>query len=68
MTTTKARQTGTLITMTVGDTESWMLTCEKHDVCCEFYTKREARSFAASPIDWCEGCGDEWAARQAVSA
>jgi hypothetical protein len=68
MATTKARQTGTLVTLTTGDDAAWMLTCEKHDLCCQFDSKREARSFAASPIEWCQGCGDEWAARQAVTA
>jgi hypothetical protein len=55
--TTRARQTGTLVTLTEGDDLPWMLTCETHELCCEFETKREAIDFRSSPIDWCEECG-----------
>lgn len=55
---TKARQTGTYVWMEEGDDLAWMLTCEEHDLCCEFDTKREAVSFRSSPIDWCEECAD----------
>ena len=63
-TTTKARQTGALITLCEGDDLPWMLVCETHDgICCEFETKREAIYFRSSPADWCEKCGCEWAAK-----
>ena len=53
----KNRQTGTWISLNVGDDSAFMLVCEDHDRVCEFGTLSEARSFAASPIDWCEECG-----------
>lgn len=61
--TTTSRQTGTSVTLTPGDDLPWMLVCEEHDRCCEFHTKREAQRFAATPADWCEDCGDAWAAK-----
>ena len=58
--TTKARQTGTLVTLSEGDDLPWMLTCEEHSGCCEFESKRQAIYFRSSPIDWCEWCADNW--------
>lgn len=64
-TTTKARQTGTLVTLDTGDDLPWMLVCEDHDLCCEFETKREAVYHRSSPIDWCEECANIWFGRNA---
>ena len=51
------RQTGTHITLDWGDDLMYLLLCEEHDRACEFATLSEAKSFAASPADWCEECG-----------
>lgn len=60
MSTTQARQNGSLITLCEGDGLPWMLVCETHDgYCCEFETKTEAIRFRSSPIDWCEQCASE---------
>lgn len=59
MSTTKARQTGTYVTLCEGDDLPWMLSCESHQLCCEFGTKREAIYFRSSPADWCEDCMKE---------
>jgi len=60
MITTKARQTGTLVTLEIGDDLPWMLVCEDHKLSCEFETKREAIYFRSSPINWCEECANIW--------
>ena len=38
--TTRARATGTLVTICAGDDLPWMLICEEHGGCCEVHTKR----------------------------
>jgi hypothetical protein len=60
-TTRRNRQTGTRVTLDCGDDLRYVLICEDHDRVCEFATKSEAQSFAASPIDWCEDCGTQFA-------
>jgi hypothetical protein len=67
MSTTRARQTGTLVTLCCGDDLPWMLVCEQHEYCCEFDTKRGALLFRSSPIDWCEDCADAWRNGQEVA-
>jgi len=54
--TTRARSTGTLVTLCEGDDLPWMLICEKHAGCMEFQTKREALSARPEPDNWCEWC------------
>lgn len=64
MTTTKARQTGTHVTLEAGNARFggryWMLICDEHAEYCDFKTKRQAIHFRSSPIDWCEECRDNW--------
>jgi hypothetical protein len=54
--TTRARSTGTLVTLCEGDDLPWMLICEEHAGCMEFQTKREAQSARSEPDNWCEWC------------
>ncbi len=54
--TTRARSTGTLVTLCEGDDLPWMLICEEHAGCMEFHTKREAQSARSAPDEWCEWC------------
>lgn len=54
--TTRARSTGTLVTLCEGDDLPWMLICEEHAGCMEFQTKREALSARSEPDNWCEWC------------
>lgn len=56
--TTRARKTGTLVTLCKGDDLPWMLICEEHSGCCEFETKREALWHRADPESFCEWCND----------
>ena len=54
--TTRARATGTLVTICAGDDLPWMLICEEHGGCCEVHTKREALWHRSAPDEWCEWC------------
>ena len=54
--TTRARSTGTLVTLERGDDLPWMLVCDEHDSCVEFETKTEARAHRSEPEGWCETC------------
>jgi hypothetical protein len=62
--TTRARSTGTHITTAHGDdlgldTETdgpWYNLCEEHGYICSHITLALARSFAAEPFSWCDGC------------
>jgi hypothetical protein len=54
--TTRARSTGTHVTLEPGDDLRWMLICEEHGGCCEFHTKREALAHRSEPENWCEDC------------
>lgn len=66
MTTTRNRQTGTLITIEPSDEGyGWQLICEEHWSVCHFDTVTDARSFRAEPSVWCEECGA--AVRRAVT-
>lgn len=57
-TTTKSRETKTLVTLTEADSGfGFMLVCEEHGLCCEFDTKSLALSFRPYPSEWCEECG-----------
>jgi hypothetical protein len=58
------RTTGTIIVITHGDDEGldtvtdgpWYTICDDHHEICSFLTLAEARSHAADPLGWCEGC------------
>lgn len=65
VTVAKNRMTGTHITIEPSDNGEglWTCICEEHNRCCDFYSKTEARYFAASPVDWCEECWKVWAER-----
>lgn len=54
--TTRARSTGTHVTLQRGDDLPWMLVCDEHSGCCEFETKREALSARSEPESWCPWC------------
>ena len=54
--TTRARSTGTLVTLCEGDDLPWMLICEEHAGCMEFETKAEAQAHRPHPDTWCEWC------------
>lgn len=56
--TTRARSTGTYVTLCEGDDLPWMLVCEAHHYCVEFQTKTEARAHRSEPEGWCEDCHD----------
>lgn len=70
-TTTKARQTGTEVTLGSaqelglddcdGET-AWYTICEKHLIAIGHHTKRLAVSFSSVPKEWCEFCAtpDDW--------
>jgi hypothetical protein len=54
--TTRARSTGTHVTLERGDDLPWMLICDEHSGCMEFETKRAAQSARSQPDTWCEWC------------
>lgn len=54
--TTRARSTGTHVTLERGDDLPWMLICEEHSGCMEFESKRAALSARPYPDTWCEWC------------
>jgi hypothetical protein len=57
MTTTRNRETGTLITMEPSDEgPGWQLICESHYSVCHFDTITVARSYRAAPSVWCADC------------
>ncbi len=54
--TTRARTTGTHVTLERGDDLPWMLICDEHSGCVEFHTKAEAQAHRPYPETWCEWC------------
>lgn len=64
--TARSRQSGTMITVVHGedeglDTETegpWYAICEAHGFISSHRTLSEARSWSASPFDWCQDCQD----------
>jgi len=54
--TTRARSTGTHVTLERGDDLPWMLICDEHSGCMEFESKRAALSARPYPDTWCEWC------------
>lgn len=54
--TTRARSTGTHVTLERGDDLPWMLICDEHSGCMEFHTKAEAQAHRPHPDTWCEWC------------
>lgn len=54
--TTRARSTGTHVTLERGDDLPWMLICDEHSGCMEFESKRAAQSARSQPDTWCEWC------------
>lgn len=58
MSTTKNRETGTLIDTIVYDNGTVTLNCQDHDRCCDFDSQNEARPFRSHPSEWCNECAD----------
>lgn len=60
--TTRARSTGTLVTVCESDPGEieeglpWMTICEEHGGCVCHETLAVARSWASAPEGWCEDC------------
>jgi hypothetical protein len=55
MTTTRNKQTKTLITL-FNESGIWILNCDDHDQCCEFDSKRQALECRPYPSNFCTDC------------
>lgn len=60
---TRSRQTGMHIGVYDGEAAGfdtaagrWQIVCEEHSYISSFETLALARSFAATPLEWCERC------------
>lgn len=59
------RQTGTIVSVVDGDAADmdtdagrWQTVCEDHGATAAWGSQAQARTFAPSPADWCEECGE----------
>lgn len=67
--TTRARRTGTLVTVCesdqgeIDDGIPWMTICDEHGSCVCHPTLAVARSWASQPDTWCEECREKLEAK-----